>query len=330
MSPAREADLSPLPSATPADPSALRAAMRTWQHDRVPVAGGVRLHVVVAGTGDPVLLIAGWPQSWYCWRSVLAQLVAAGRQVIAVDPRGFGDSDIPPTGYDMATAAEDIRALADRFAPADGAGVDVVGHDVGAWIAHAFAVAHPDAVRRLALLDAHIPGVSPLPPAGFPDSRRNARSWHFGFNRIEGLPEALIQGRERVFLSWIFGPEKVVRTWRIEPDAFEEYLRAFRRPGAVRAGLQYYREMFSDDGLAASADRARVRLDGPVLTVGGEHGVAGGLAETARRFSDDVHGVVVPGVGHQLPEECPDEVAAALLAFWGGDDGRPATGAGAR
>lgn len=313
--PGRASPPSRSPWLAPAD-----AAIPGLRHGLVPVADDVRLHYVTCGTGEPVLLIPGWPQSWYAWRFVIPLVVEAGRRVIAVDPRGFGDSDKPDTGYDVGTAALDIHRLIDGLGLSEGKGIDIVSHDVGTWIAHAHAVEYPADLRRLVVTDALIPGVSPEPPAGYPDRLRNARTWHFGFNRIDGLAETLVHGREREFLQWFFGPLKCTRTWSIEPAAFEEYLRVFSAPGAVRAGMNYYREAFGAAGLARSAERCRVRLDMPILAVGGADADNDGLQRTMSRFADDVSGVVYEGIGHHVPEECPEELVGDILAFW---DTRP-------
>jgi pimeloyl-ACP methyl ester carboxylesterase len=285
-------------------------------HGLVPVADGVRLHYTRAGVGDPVLLLPGWPQSWYAWRYMVPLLVAAGRTVVAVDPRGFGDSDVPVGGYDLETAARDVQALIEALGLLGESGVDIVSHDVGSWIAHAHAAAFPDSVRSLVLSDAYIPGVSPPPPAGYPTAELNARQWHFYFNRIEGLPEALIHGREREFLAWFFGPVKLARTWTIDDAAFEEYLRVFSRPGAVTAGLNYYRRVFSSEGLAAAARRSHRPLTMPILTLGGSYADADNLFRTMRQFTDNVKNRVFDGIGHHLPEECPQEMSDEILSFW--------------
>ncbi|ALN71911.1 hypothetical protein M673_04230 [Aureimonas sp. AU20] len=286
------------------------------RHGLVPVGDGVRLHYVTCGEGEPVLLIPGWPQNWYAWRFVIPLLAKAGRRVIAVDPRGFGDSNKPDIGYEIGTAALDIHRLIVGLELSHGKGIDIVSHDVGTWIAHAHAVEHPADVRRLVVTDAFIPGVSPEPPAGFPDRMRNVRTWHFGFNRIEGLAEALVHGREREFLQWFFGPFKCTRTWSIEPAAFEEYLRVFSAPGAVRAGMNYYREAFSAEGLARSSQRCRQRLDMPIFTIGGADADNDGLLRTMSQFASDVTGVVYKGIGHHVPEECPEDLVNDVLAFW--------------
>lgn len=277
-------------------PGPAEAQIPGLRHGLLPVADGLRLHCKECGAGEPVLLIPGWPQNWYMWRFVMPMLAKAGRRVIAVDPRGFGDSNKPDAGYDVGTAAGDIHRLIAALALGEGRGVDIVSHDVGTWIAHAHAAEHPGDVRRLVVTDALIPGVSPEPPAGYPDRPRNARSWHFGFNGVEGLPETLIQGREREFLRWFFGPFKCTRSWCIKPAAFTEYLRVFSAPGAVRAGLNYYREAFGAAGMAESARRCRIRLAVPILALGGADAGGDGLLRTMGQFSADVTGVVYEGI----------------------------------
>ena len=287
------------------------------QHGLVPVADGIRLHYVTAGEGEPVVLIPGWPQSWYAWRLMIPLLVRGGRRVYAVDPRGFGDSDQPAEGYDLDTAGNDIHFFIEQLGLSGSHGVDVVSHDVGTWIAHAHAANHPDDVRRLVVSDAHIPGVSPAPPADYPLELETVnRMWHFYFNRLEGLPEALIHGREREFLAWWFGPNKLARTWAIDHEAFEEYLRVFTKPGAARAGLMYYREVFSPRGRAASVVRREKKLDMPILTLGGGYADRDNLLTTMQQFSSNVRGHVFEGIGHHLPEECPAEMADAIFDFW--------------
>lgn len=287
-----------------------------WAHGSVPVADGVRLHTVVEGSGEPVVLLPGWPQSWYAWRHVIPLLAAEQRQVVAVDPRGLGDSDLPTDGYSLEQGAHDLHVLLQQLGLDRAGGVDIVSHDTGSWIAHAHAVLYPADVKRLVLADAYIPGASPDPAGGWPDLSVVRRQWHFFFNRVDGLPEALIHGREREFLAWFFGPAKLVRTWTIEPTAFEEFLRVFSRPGAVRAGLTYYREAFSPEGLTAGARRVREPLPMPVLTLGGEHADGDNLYETVRDQAPALDHQVFGGVGHHLPEECPEEMVAAIRAFW--------------
>jgi alpha/beta hydrolase fold len=102
--------------------------------DHAVIVNGVRLHYVTVGKGEPVLLLPGWPQSWYAWRFVMKELAASGREVFALDPRGFGDSEKPASGYDLATASDDVHAFIQAAGLARPGGIDIVSHDVGTWI----------------------------------------------------------------------------------------------------------------------------------------------------------------------------------------------------
>lgn len=291
-----------------------RAFWQHFQHRTVSV-DGVRLHYVEGGAGAPVLLLPGWPQSWYAWRHVMPLLTAAGRRVVALDPRGMGDSDRPGAGYDMHTVAAEVHGFAEAVNLTEGGPIDVVGHDLGTWIGYAYASHWPEDVRRLAVLDAALPGITPPAPAGIPSPQANVKSWHFAFNRLDDLPEILLEGRERAFLTWLFRA-KSVRSWAISPADLDEYVRVNAAPGALRAALAYYRHAFSDEGLEQSRARAESRLSMPVWACGAETGVGAALFATMQRVADDVRGGVLVNTGHYMPEESPREVAARLLDFY--------------
>src|SRR5271170_2187109 len=157
------------------------------------LVNGVKLHYVVIGDGEPVVLVPGWPESWYAWRRVMPELIRNGRRVFAIDPRGFGDSEKPLTGYDPDTTAKDLHAFLEALDLTMDGGVDIVGHDVGTWIAFNHATRFPHEVRRLVLTDAAIPGVSSS-PGGIPARAKNIKTWHFAFNRLDDLPEILVKG----------------------------------------------------------------------------------------------------------------------------------------
>ncbi|WP_367185522.1 alpha/beta fold hydrolase [Mesorhizobium ventifaucium] len=155
-------------------------------------ANGVRLHAVVGGKGPALLLVHGWPQTWYQWRLVMPAL-ARDFQVIAIDQRGIGLSDKPQNGYDSGTQANDLIALMDalghkRFA--------MIGFDTGMGIGYALAADHPDRVERLVIGEGIIAGVTPSPPLIVPGPL-NKRLWHIAFNRLDGdVNERLVRGRE--------------------------------------------------------------------------------------------------------------------------------------
>ncbi|CAL1238953.1 alpha/beta fold hydrolase [Candidatus Methylocalor cossyra] len=158
---------------------------------------GVRLHYVTGGKGPPVVLLHGWPQTWWEWRRIMPTL-AEQFTVIALDLRGFGDSEKPESGYDVATLGADLVALLDHLWLG---AARLAGHDLGGWVAYAFARLHTDRVERLALADTPLPLFGVDAPM-WPEIEK--RLWHLRFFQVPHLAEALIGGRERLFLDWFF------------------------------------------------------------------------------------------------------------------------------
>jgi pimeloyl-ACP methyl ester carboxylesterase len=273
--------------------------------------GDVLIHYVSAGEGPPLVLLHGWPQSWWEWRRVIPSL-ARHYRVIAPDLRGLGDSSRPLEGYDKKTIANDVwRLVTEKLGHAS---FDLVGHDWGGPTAYALAASHPGAVCRLAILDVVIPGSGG-------DFSEGGRRWHHQFHMTPDLPEALVQGREEIYLAWFY------RTFAYRPDAIglddlAEYLRTYRQPGAMRASFAYYRAL-PQDIADNQAIIERFKLPMPVLAMGGgvsyPHGRGRGSEpeQSLKRVAIDVRGEVVPECGHFIPEEAPDLLSDRLLAFFG-------------
>ena len=269
-------------------------------------AGGLRQHVVTGGDGPPLLLVHGWPQTWYAWRLVMPGL-ARGFSVVVPDQRGCGLSGKPEDGYDTGTLAADLAALMDalghqRFA--------VAGHDTGMWIGYALAADHPDRVDRLAVAETPLPGVSPSPPL-FASAHLNNALWHFAFNRLTEVNDQLVTGREDVYFGWQFAA-KAARP--LPGYAVRYYIGTLAAdPEALHASFAIYRAL--DATIAQNQQRTTQRLALPVLGIGGAHSLRDQVADTMKLAADDVQTLVIPGCAHYPAEEAPEETLAALTAF---------------
>ena len=270
-------------------------------------AGEVRLHAVTGGDGPPLLLVHGWPQTWYAWRMLMPAL-AGDFSVVAVDQRGIGLSDKPRDGYDTATLANDLVALMDelghqRFA--------LYGTDVGMPIAYALAADHPDRVDRLVVSEAPIPGVSASPPLFLPPLL-NARLWHLAFNQLPKINEQLVQGREDIFFGAEF--DASAGTNKLPDYAVKYYIDTLAAdPDALRGSFEFYRAIPTTT--AQDEQRKTRRLTLPVLAIGGEESSGAGVGNTMKLVADDVQTVVLAGSGHWVAEQAPEELLAALTAF---------------
>lgn len=277
---------------------------------RFETVQGLRLHYVEGGAegGEPLVLLAGYPESWFAWRRVMP-LLAERFRILAIDLPGQGDSDKPPDGYDTGTVAERLQALLSQV----GIGRHLLAaHDVGAWVAFPYALRFAGAVRRLVLLDAGIPGVT-LPDMLPATPERGWRTWHFPFHAIPDLPEALIAGRERVYLDW-FLRRKAADPFTFSEADLDEYTRIFTQPGALRAGLAFYRAA----ALSAAQNRALAeagKLAMPVLALSADQGSIPDMAASLQPFARDIRGERLNRCGHFLPEEQPQAVADHLRAF---------------
>lgn len=271
----------------------------------------VRMHYVSGGNpqGEVLLLLAGFPQSWYAWHQVMS-LLADRYRIIAPDLPGQGDSDKPQSGYDTETLAEKVQGLMQKL------GIEryyLAAHDVGAWVAWPYAMRYHDQVTKLALLDAGIPGIT-LPDALPVTPDKAWKTWHFAFHLLPDLPEALINGREALYLEWF------LRRKTVSPMAFSdadilEYVRLLRQNGALRAGLTPYREV-TTSAEQNRALRAQGKLTLPLLAVSADQGSIPDMAEPLRQFADDVTCITIENCGHFIPDEQPQALSEALALYF--------------
>jgi len=269
---------------------------------RFAEANGVRLRYLIAGQGDPVVLLHGYAQTSHMWLPLIAKL-ARNRTVIAPDLRGIGESATPPDGYTKAVMAEDIRALMQSLGLKR---IRIVGHDIGLMVAYAYAAQHPAEVDRIALMDAFLPGVG-----NWRDVWLMRDLWHFHF--YGETPLALVAGRERTYLEHFWNDFAADRN-RSVPEADRQlYAKAYGRPGGMRAGFEVFRAFERD-----AEDFARFALQPltmPMLVLTGEKASGDGLIRQARLVASNVEGVVIRGSGHWLMEEAPDQVIPRLVEF---------------
>jgi pimeloyl-ACP methyl ester carboxylesterase len=266
-------------------------------------ANGVRLHYLVTGKGDPVLLLHGFGQSSQMWRPLMREL-ANDHTVIAADLRGAGQSDAPPEGYTKAEMARDVHALMTGLGYNK---VSVVGHDIGMMVAYAYAAQFPSEVQRIVLLEALLPGVGEWTRAWPRDQ------WHLHF--YGKTPEALVQGRERIYLEHFWNDFAADASKSIPEADRKVYAAEYARPNHVRASMEWFRVL--DGDARQFHEYAAKPLTTPMLVLTGEKGSGDVLIRQAQLIGTDVQGAVVPGAGHWLMEEAPGFVIPKIVEFLG-------------
>ena len=224
----------------------------TFSHHMASV-NGTQIHYVIGGHGDPIVLLHGWPETWYSWHLVMPAL-AKNYTVIAPDLPGLGDSSKPLTGYDGKTVAAIMHQLVTQLGFKS---IFLVGHDIGTQVAYSYAAEHPTELKKLVVMELTIPG---FVPAG------RMPLWWAIFHQTPDVPEALVQGKEMMYLSWFFhnltfNPAAITQT------DINEYVSHYSAPGGMRAGFEYYRA-FPQDAIQ-NTNYSKAKLTMPVLAIGG-------------------------------------------------------------
>lgn len=263
---------------------------------------GSRIHYLVAGKGDPIILLHGYTETSHMWLPLIDKL-SRDHLVIAPDLRGFGESSLPKEGVTKAEQAQDVHALVTSLGLPS---VKVVGHDIGLMVAYAYAAQYRNEVSKVALMDAFLPGVG-----NWKDVWLLRDLWHFHFHGE--TPLALVKGRERTYFEHFWNDFAADRTHSLSEVDRKYYATAYAREGRMRAGFEAFRAFEKD--AADFAGFAKTPLTMPMLVLTGEKASGQVLINQAKLVDTNVEGVIVPGVGHWLMEEAPQVVIPKLVNF---------------
>jgi pimeloyl-ACP methyl ester carboxylesterase len=266
------------------------------------------VHAYAGGEGTPIVLIPGWPQTADAYFEIFPSL-SKNHEVWVLDPPGLGTSAPSSTGYDTQNIS---RLLSQAIDTVLSQPYHLIGHDVGAWIAYAWAAQFPNRIKSLTVLDSAIPGLAPKASFPLPDEV-NLKMWQFSFNRLPDLPEILTKGKEKELLDWLFD-HKATHPKRITETKRKLYAEAYSRDGAMSQGFAYYRAVTVSAGQNIEFSENE-KLKMPILTMGGDGAVGGALKSTMDALAEDISGEVIKDCGHFIMEEQPEIVSKFLLEF---------------
>jgi pimeloyl-ACP methyl ester carboxylesterase len=268
---------------------------------------GTELHYVAAGTeGSPVLLVHGFPETWWTFRKLIP-LLAISHRVFAVDLRGFGDSENGPGTYDSKASAEDLHLLIETLNPGP---VHLTGQDISGATVLRLAATHPDDVLSFNAIEMGLPGFGLEMLADI----THGGAWHIGLLAAPNIPEMLLTGREREFLGHFAFPAMSATPGAITEADIDEFVRTYSRPDGWRGAIGLYQSMLQE-GEEIVALVAAGKLTMPVLAIG-----AGGgeftFATMSQVASGAVRSISLAGVGHYAALEAPEKLAEALVDFF--------------
>ncbi|MER5431745.1 alpha/beta hydrolase [Streptomyces sp. NPDC002588] len=272
---------------------------------------GIGINYVIGGHGPTLVLIHGYPQTWYEWRGIMPEL-AKHYTVIAPDLPGAGRSDAPASGYDKKTMAAKLHALLVSLGKDQD--VNVVGHDIGTMVAYSYAAQYPRSVKKLVLSEAPIPDQSVYAFPALTD--KGPGVWNFGFFSLQtGLPESLIRGREETWTSGFMRGIAVHKDALSTEDltVFASYLRDYAH---LEASFEWFRTFPQD--IADNARFQKKPLTMPVLAIGADGSLGSSVPKQVRRYATHVTPAVIADSGHWIYEEHPKEMTDLLLNFLGG------------
>lgn len=266
---------------------------------------GSRLHYILGGQGKPLVLLPGWPQTWWSYHKIMP-LLADSYQVIVVELRGMGSSDKPVSGYSKKGMAGDVAALLDQLNIEQ---TYIAGHDIGAAVAFSFAAHFPQKTQKLVMLDTPHPDENmyklPMLPTG-----AGIHPWWVAFNQIQHLPEQVLEGRFNLVQRWLFDQLLEDKTAIGEFDR-RVYAQAYNNQDAIRASNGWYQSFPQD-----IEDIKGKRIEAPTLGLAGPTGYQM-LSYTLPPYVDNLELKEVMGAGHFVQEEKPLETSRLIHDFLG-------------
>jgi len=288
------------------------------RHMRIRV-NGIRMHYVIAGEGEPVLLLHGTPKTHFYWYKLIP-LLSDKYTVIAPDLRGFGDTDKPPVseGYDSMTNAKDMAELMEQLGFQE---YYVHGEDRGAEFAYVLAATNPEKVKALSFCEMLLSGEDLDTMSYFTKEnvkrqfeQKGTWQWHIPFFWIPHIPEMLIAGREEEFWTQWMKAE----TWNpnaITDECIREWINHIKAPGGLRGVLETYRAAFKNAEINAELKKKKIEM--PVMTIGAPEFFGNTVEKQMKEFASNVvKGYVFKECGHSLALESPKPLAAVLKSFF--------------
>ncbi|RIV42291.1 alpha/beta hydrolase [Flagellimonas pelagia] len=293
-------------NATPTEPVAEAIMVpaeppSNFQHQMANV-NGINLHYVIGGKGEPLVLLHGFGQNWYMWNRLLPEL-SKHFTVIAPDLRGIGESDKPESGYDKKTMAVDIHEMVKQLGYEK---INLVGHDIGMMVAYAYAAQFGNEVKKIALLDALLPGVEPV------WQQLSTTVWHFGFFSRPVAGE-VVAGKEEMFFKDFWTTVTPMKR-PFSKDEEDEFIRAYSVKGSTTGSFHWFGDFQKD--VIDNHEFMKHKLEMPMLAMGGEYFSAPFLAEHCRLVAEEVTEAKIKGSGHWVVQEQTEQVQKGLMDFF--------------
>lgn len=280
-------------------------------------SNGVHLYYVRGGQGPVVLLWHGFLETWFCWRKIMPEL-AKKYTVIAPDMRGYGDSEKPEQGYDTKTLAEDFRMLVQKLGFKEK--IIIIAHDMGAPPALIYAGEYPHEVKALIYLEEPVLTMKNMQVlhSFTPEGTKKGGLWWWSFAFATDMPELLIVGKERDFLSWFYQGETHDQGASIEETAVAEYLRTFNGVAGIRGSFGMYREIFTSIKQTEKYEGVFSKISTPILALGGDLSLGKAVKLGLESVAKHVQGGTVPNCGHFIQDEQPEYLLKQVSEFLSG------------